>query len=106
MQYQLRLYTIRPGEMADWVKEWSAHVRPLRERLGFQVIGPWIIEAENRFVWILAYAGRQPWKEADTAYYESPARRSVKPDPARHILRADQWLMSAPAGVSSAPPGR
>jgi hypothetical protein len=98
VQYQLRIYTIRPGEMAAWVAEWSAHVRPLRERLGFQVIGPWIIDGEDRFVWILAYGGPLAWKEADAAYYGSAERRALDPDPARHIANADQWLMRPPAG--------
>src|SRR4029077_14720455 len=40
MRWQLRMYRIQPGRMDDWVDEWRAHVRPLRESMGFTVLGP------------------------------------------------------------------
>lgn len=39
MRYELRIYTVKRGEMADWVKEWNAKIRPLRVQKGFQVLG-------------------------------------------------------------------
>ncbi len=95
MRYQLRIYTIKAGEMADWLEEWSRHVRPLREKLGFHVMSAWTIEDTNRFVWILRYDGLQPWEEAEAAYYRSRERTRLDPDPARHIETSEQWLMTA-----------
>ena len=92
-QDQLRIYTIRPGEMGDWIAEWRRSIAPLRRRLGFEVVGAWTIESENRFVWVLRYAGAQTWEEADAAYYASPERAAIQPDPARHIEKAESWLV-------------
>ena len=81
--------------MTDWLREWSLHIRPLRERLGFSVVSAWTIEEANRFVWILRYNGPLPWKDAEAAYYGSPERTSLNPDPARHIETSEQWLMTS-----------
>lgn len=93
MEYQLRVYTIRTGAMDDWVGEWRRHIEPLRRRFGFEVIGPWIVEDEDRFVWILGYGDDDGWQAADAAYYASSERRAIEPDPARHLLATEQWMM-------------
>jgi hypothetical protein len=95
MQDQLRIYTIKPGEMGEWLDEWRRLVAPLREELGFHVLGAWTIESENRFVWILRYDGPKSWKEADDAYYASPERTRMQPDPARHIAKAESWMLES-----------
>jgi hypothetical protein len=59
---QLRIYTVKPGAMEDWVDEWRQQVAPLRRRFGFTILGPWIIEAEDRFVWILGSTGPRAGK--------------------------------------------
>jgi hypothetical protein len=87
MRYLLRIYTIRPGEMARWVEEWRTQVVPLRRRLGFEVLGGWASEGTDTFAWLLAYAG-DDLEAATRAYYESPERRALDPDPARHIAEA------------------
>jgi hypothetical protein len=93
MQYQLRIYTVKPGKMSEWQAEWKAGIRPLRERLGFKVIGAWTIEEKNQFVWVLGYAGNLNWEEADSHYYASPDRTSLVPDPARHLAGTEKWPM-------------
>jgi hypothetical protein len=93
MQDQLRIYTIKPGEMREWLDEWRRFIAPLRRETGFEILGAWTIEAENRFVWILRYVGPKSWQEADAAYYASPARAAMQPDPARHIAKQESWLL-------------
>jgi NIPSNAP len=90
---QLRIYTIKPGEMRAWIDEWGRLIAPLRRRHGFEILGAWTIDSENQFVWILRYTGTQSWDEADAAYYASPERVAMEPDPARHIAKAESWLM-------------
>jgi NIPSNAP protein len=90
---QLRIYTIRPGEMDAWLEEWRLLIAPLRRRHGFEILGAWTIEPD-RFVWILRYAGPKTWQEVDTAYYGSPERAAMQPDPARHVVKGEQWLMT------------
>ena len=94
-RHQLRIYTIRPGEMAEWIAEWRGLIAPLRRRHGFEIAGAWTIDRENQFVWILRYAGAQTWEEADRAYYASQERAAMQPDPALHIAKAESWLMDA-----------
>jgi len=93
MAWQLRRYRIREGAMDAWIEEWSRHIRPLREHLGFQVIGAWTAGA-NEFVWILRYEGPKTWAEADAAYYGSPERKAIEPNPARHIEMTEELMMS------------
>jgi hypothetical protein len=93
VRYQLRLYTVKPGAMESWVAEWTAHVLPLRRTFGFDVIGPWIADEENLFVWILGFGGEGGWEVADAAYYDSQERSSLSPDPARHLAKTEQWMM-------------
>ena len=88
MEWQLRIYTINDGALQDWLEEWRAHVAPLRRRLGFRVVGPWV--DDNTFVWLLGYDGEDGFAAADARYYVSPERTSIEPDPARHIAKAEQ----------------
>lgn len=94
MQDQLRIYTIKPGEMGEWVQEWRQRIVPVRQKAGFQILGAWTIESENRFVWIIRYDGPKTWKEADAAYYASPERAAIQPDPTRHLSKTETWLLS------------
>ena len=91
---QLRIYTIKPGEMAEWIEEWNAHIVPLRRRHGFKVMRAWTIVEVDRFVWVLSYAGSRSWEQADSDYYASAERATIEPDPARHIAKSEHWLMS------------
>jgi hypothetical protein len=50
---------VKPAAMSVWLDEWRRHVEPLRRKHGFEVVGPWVIGAEDKFAWILAYAGEQ-----------------------------------------------
>jgi hypothetical protein len=96
-EYQLRDYRIQPGALDQWIKEWAESVRPLREKLGFTVAGAWTIEDENRFIWILRWDGPGSFQDADRAYYASPERAAVKPDPARLIVSSEHKFCQAVA---------
>jgi hypothetical protein len=77
--------------MAEWLAEWRTAIVPLRRRHGFQVVGAWTA-ADDRFVWIL---GHDDFGAADAAYYASPERAAISPDPARHLDRIDTAMISA-----------
>lgn len=97
MEYRLRIYEVNPGAMAAWVDEWTRLVRPLREKLGFEVVGAWASEDSNTFVWLLGYDGADGYEAANAAYYASPERGAIEPNPARH-LAATQELPVKPVG--------
>ena len=90
MRYQLRVYRVKEGELDEWLAEWRDHVLPLRRAHGFEVLGPWVVRGENRFVWII---GHGDFEAANEAYYASPERRALDPDPARHLAETEAWLM-------------
>lgn len=87
------MYTVKPGEMDDWVEEWREKIVPLRQKHGFKVIGAWTIPETNQFVWIIRYEGPKSWKEVDDAYYASPERAALDPNPVRHLAKTDHWLL-------------
>ena len=91
---QLRIFTIRAGEMDERISEWTAKVRPLRERAGFRVISAWTIPETNQFVWFLSYDGTQAFEIADKRYYDSAERHQVNPDPARHVVETRSWFVT------------
>ena len=84
---QLREYTIKPGQLDTFVAVWARSVKPLRERTGFVIEGAWTIPAEERFIWIVSHAGPAGWEAANKAYYDSPERKAMDPDPASLILQ-------------------
>ena len=74
--------------MDDWVAEWSAKIRPPRQQHGFAVLGAWVVAGTDEFIWLLCYDGPLSWEDAHAAYYASPQRTTLDPDPARHIAQA------------------
>ena len=99
LEYQLRIYQVKPGEMNEWVDEWRSKVLPLREKFGFKVVGAWRV-GEERFVWILAYEGKVGFEKADEDYYSSPERKKLNPNPARHLGTTDHHMMANVLGPS------
>jgi len=95
MKYQLRDYRITPESMTEFVAEWQTQVVPLRTRFGFEIVGAWSNPETNRFVWIVAHDG--DFEEADHAYYASPGRSRISPDPARFIEEAQSEFVSPAA---------
>ena len=98
---QLRRYRIAAGCGPQFAREWARGVAPLRERFGFQVHG-WLVDGADEFVWLLRHDTREAFEAADRAYYASPERAALEPDPARLIAdpRHD-WLIQVhpPAGA-------
>ncbi|TMC51728.1 MAG: NIPSNAP family containing protein [Chloroflexi bacterium] len=93
--WQVREYTVRPGEMEEWLDEWRKRIVPLRERHGFRILGAWSVDGTDQFVWIISYEGPKSWEQANSDYYESPERKALDPDPARHLAQTQTRLMTA-----------
>lgn len=91
MREQVRIYTINKGCLHQFVAEWNEKIRPLREKLGFRIVGGWTLEATNQFVWVQTYEGDGSWEEQDQAYFASDERRAMNPDPGRLIARMEQY---------------
>ncbi len=99
MDWQLRVYTIAEGALDEFVREWREHVAPLRRRFGFQVAGPWIDRGASTFVWAVGYGRADGFEEANRSYYESGERRSVDPDPGRHVVTQETRMLAEAPGA-------
>lgn len=86
---QLRIYTINRGKMDEFVKGWSELIVPLRLQFGWRIDAGWVMEGENKFVWILGLDGDEDWDAKNQIYYNSSERKSMNPDPAQHIAHID-----------------
>jgi len=83
---QLGDYRIRAGELDRFVDEWHSRLAPLRRACGFEIVGPWTVPDESRFIWMLGHPdGWDAFERADAAYFASPERTAMSPDPARLI---------------------
>ena len=101
-QWQLRDYEIAEGHLDDFVEAWTRGVLPLRRAAGFE-IRAWTVPGESRFVWLLAYDGPGELVAADAAYYDTPARAALDPDPAQWIVD-DRKLPLEPVSVAETGP--
>ena len=88
------MYTVKTGEMDAFCQEWGEQILPLRLQRGFRVVGPWVIDETNQFVWILEHDG--DFQVADQRYYDSPERKKLHPDPARHLAKNEHWMLREP----------
>lgn len=93
MTTQIRIYTINKGQMDEFVKLWKGQISPLRKSLGFEIPDAWVMEETNQFVWVLRYDGPEAWEEKDKAYFESPERAAMNPNPAKLIARAEEYMV-------------
>jgi len=94
MTYQLRIYDIKEGALEEFVALWREQVAPLRQRFGFAIAGAWVVEEANQFVWII---GHDDFSTADKAYYDSPERAALNPDPRDLIAKANTRFMRSVA---------
>ena len=94
MPAQLRIYDIAEGRMDEFVREFLDKVVPPRRQYGFEVIGPWIHEDRNQFVWITTYDGPLEWQDAVDRYYHSPERSSIDFEPRDYITAMDTRMLT------------
>ena len=95
MTSQLRIYTINKGRLEEFVNAWKKGVVPLRLKHGFKIDGAWTVKENNQFIWILTYNGPEDWRTKQDAYYNSPERKALDPDPAQHIARVEEYFISS-----------
>ena len=88
MTWQICEYTVKPGEMAEWLEEWRSRIVPLRVEHGFQVLGAWTVDGTDQFIWIISYDGPKTWQEADADYYASPERKALERPPGTSLTPA------------------
>lgn len=93
MKLQIRIYTINKGALEQFVEEWREQLVPLREKHGFCVLESYTLPSTNQFVWLMGFEG-EDWDSADKAYFASPERIAMSPDPGRLIARMENVFVS------------
>lgn len=93
MTSQLRVYVISRGKLDDFVAAWKKGVYPLRLRHGFAIPQAWINRERNEFIWLMTYDGPERWEDREAAYYDSPERKTLDPDPAQFVAQANIWFV-------------
>ncbi len=92
---QIRIYTINRGKMDEFVRVWKKGIAPIRQKIGFEILGAWVNRETNQFIWVIGYDGPEEWAAKDQEYFKSPERKKLKPDPALLIARTEQYFLEA-----------
>ena len=95
MPTQIHIYTINRGALNEFANEWRDRIKPLREQFGFRVSGGWKVTDTNQFICFLSRDDSEDWETQNQAFYQSDERRSLAPDPARHIARVEQYFVDS-----------
>lgn len=107
MALQHRRYRLKPGALDAFVRVWAEQVVPLRRRFGFDVEGAWSSPEADCFVWVVSHpGGRDEFARAERAYYDSPQRSAISPNPGDLIDDAEVTMLEAverPTPGESAP---
>lgn len=90
---QLRTYVVRDGEMDAFVAAWTGGVIPLRRQFGFSIDGAWLDRETGRFVWVVSHDSRASFEEAERAYYGSPERAAMDPDPGSFLASMETSML-------------
>jgi hypothetical protein len=95
VRFQLRVYSVAPGALDALVGDWEEHVRPLRLAQGFSVLGPWVGDDGETFVYVLGHDG--DFEAAEAGYAASLGRAGLDGDPAaRHVVARRLTFMQSP----------
>jgi hypothetical protein len=90
---QLRLYTMKPGRLGDWVDLFKRGTARLRTANGFQ-IQAWTSPDTNQFVWLVTREGtREEFEAADKAYYELPEHKPIHEEATNYLEKGESWFL-------------
>ena len=95
MSAQLRIYDIKPGMMEEFAAKVDEELIPIRLDHGFRRSGPWIVEENYQYVWIVHYDGDEPFEEVDSRYYSDPRRGEMSFNPMDYIDRVDARMLTS-----------
>ena len=101
MVSQLRIYTINPGMMDEWLKMFEEHIRPVHSKLGMPVERTWVNTEANEFVWVRSFRSAEEIKSKEESYFASPERKALGDSPQKLIAKMEVRVIE-PVLVGSA----
>jgi hypothetical protein len=90
MEYQLRMYEVKDGQMDTFLAIFP-EVVVARRAVGFEVIGAWMIAEKNQFIWIVG--SEDGIETTSERYYASDQRKAIEPEPAKLLETIDTRTM-------------
>ena len=79
--------------MDAFVRVFREQIIPARLALGFRIDGAWRDDDEGVFAWVVSYEGPDSWEEREAAYYASPQRAGMDPQPGVFLRGQETRLM-------------
>lgn len=95
MAKQLRVYTVKPGQLDNWVELFKRRTSKLRRANGFGVQG-WTSRDTNQFVWIVHRDGsEEEFLAADRAYYELTEHKPLHEEALQYLEegQSTSWFL-------------
>ena len=68
---QLRIYTIKEGMMASWLKLFDEEIAPHVTETGMGIETVWVDKDNSKFIWIRTYDNKADIETKETAFYSS-----------------------------------
>ena len=93
MAEQLRLYQLDPTRIDEFIALWREQIVPARQAAGFAVRGAWVSREDAGFAWVVAYTGKGSFEQADRRYYNSKARKAIRPSPTDFLLDVETVMV-------------
>lgn len=75
MVTEVRIYTMKPGKLDDFVRIFTEHIMPTSAAFGIRVHAAWRHDPKNEFVWIRSYDDQATLER----YSNSPERAVYTP---------------------------
>ncbi|HET9138631.1 NIPSNAP family protein [Actinophytocola sp.] len=97
--YELRQYTLRPGQRDVLIELFDREFVESQEELGIRVVGQFRdLERPDRFVWVRGFPSMAVRAESLTAFYGGPVWRAHRAAANATMIDSDDVLLLRPAG--------
>lgn len=104
MVCQLRIYDIKQGQMADWLKLFEEKVAPLHRKFDIPVRQTWVDHEHSQFIWVREFVGVGTREEQETRYTSSEERAKVIGDEPKRFIEKMEIRVIEPV-LESVRPG-
>ena len=88
MPSQLRIYTIKPGLMPQWLTFFHEKVVPLHARHGIPARVGFVNEVANEFIWVRDFSDDEPIEVQEERYVTSEDRLRLIGDESKSYIDA------------------
>lgn len=75
MASQLRIYTIKQGQMDNWLRFFRDKVVPLHRKFGMPARIAWVNAEDSEFIWVRDFRDDEPIETQEQRYVNSEERK-------------------------------